>query len=154
MHDNEWDGLFEVEDVEIDAPAEAVAYIELGTENCEVFDIPFKWVIEMDIEGIYERQTLRPGSSLIERSKSCQRVHLKLGKNGDIEEDYDGEFSNSAYRRLKHFNDIVDIAYLNADREIIDRIYVPWDENGDDEENGYSESEIDADGNLIIDIRK
>ncbi len=152
MSDIVWD--LEVSDMDMDAPPEGVAYIELGTKNSEVFDISLKDVVMMELDGITSKDVLRVGTSMIERSKSCEKAYIKLAKKGDIEKNRDGEPSNSVYQRLEFFNDIVDIAYLNANKEVVDRIYVPWDEEGDEEMNGYSRSDIDVNGNLTIEIKR
>ena len=130
-------------------------YIRLETVDGETYDIPLEYVIEMRLEGVCETHEICPNEKSLKRTENCQSAHLVLG--GEWDKEYK-DFPLSIYRRLNLSNDVFSIAYLDGEKGILERIYLPWDWNEEDvscdEENNFQSSGIDGLGNLTIEVKR
>ncbi len=130
-------------------------YIRLETVDGESYDVPLESVIKMRLEGVCEAHEICPNDKSLERRKTCQSAHLALSAEWDKEYK---DFQISIYQRLSLSNDLFSIAYLDGDKGIMERIYLPWDWNEEDvacdEENNFQSSGIDELGNLTIEVKR
>ena len=137
-----------------------IKYIQIGLENVEVIDIDVKNIEYMSLHGIADRDTISRCDKKIDRSKYCQSLHICINKKVDKKyPTYGGPSDLTVFERLSKFNDIVDITYLDCDKNRIESIYVPWRDKAADntwfsgETNLNQSSKIDKDGNLEILIK-
>ena len=130
-------------------------YIRLETVDGEVYDVPLEFVIKMRLEGVCQSHEICPNDKSLERSETCQSAHLTL--SGEWDKEYK-DLQISVYRMLGLSNDVFSIAYLDGDKGILERIYLPWDWNEEeaacDEENNFQSSAIDELGNLTIEVKR
>ncbi len=137
-----------------------IKYIQIGLENVEVINIDVKNIEYMSLHGIADRDTISKCDKKIGRSKYCQSLHICINKKVDKKyPTYGGASNLTVFERLSKFKDIVDITYLDGDKNRIESIYVPWrDKTADNswfsgETNLNQSSKIDKDGNLEILIK-
>lgn len=134
-----------------------IKYIQIGLENVEVIYIDVKYIEYMSLLGIADRDTISRCDKKVVRSKYCQSLHICINKKVDKKyPTYHGPSNLTVFERLSKLNDIVDITYLDGDKNIIESIYVPWSDKVADnswfssETNLNQSSKIDKDGNLEI----
>ncbi len=131
---------------------EDIKYVRLGLENVEIIDINIK-DIDLMIQDISEFDLTVMNSSLIKRRKECKKAFFTLLKTAD--KPYDEKSETTVFERLRKFNDIIDISYLDENKNEIDTIYMPWEYNTFNlAENIYQKSKIDDYGRLQILIEK
>ena len=137
-----------------------IKYIQIGLENVEVINIDVKNIEYMSIHGIAERDTISWCDKKIHKSKYCQSLHICINKKVDKKySTYGGDSDLNVFERLSKFNDIVDITYLDGNKNRVESIYVPWRNKVTDnswfsgETNLNQSSKIDKDGNLEILIK-
>ena len=127
---------------------EEAKYIQFGFANGEVIDVDIEDVHEMELSGISEKHYVSPGYKFIEKYRECSKVEITLLTFANKE---DNSHNKTCYTfdRFLSVHDIVDITYLNAKKEFLDRIYVPWDYSSRDfnsyqktRKNKYFELEI------------
>lgn len=87
-------------------------------------------------------------------------MHICINKKVDKKYPTNGGASDlTVFERLSKFNDIVDITYLDGNKNILEKICVPWRDKVTDnfwflgETNLKQSSKIDKDGNLEIHIK-
>ena len=130
-----------------------IKYIELGLENCETILIDIDDVEILDIGDISEHHLYRDGYKL-ETSKHCKYVRLLLKENRLYQPPYLKE-QVYIYDRLEAYQDIVDIAYLDKDKNQSDIICVPWKDNSfGSVVNEYQTSKRKDDRSLEIIIKE
>lgn len=134
-----------------------IKYIQIGLENVEVIDIDVKNIEYMSLHGIADRDTISRCDKKIDRSKCCQSLHICINKKVDKKySTYGGPSDLTVFERLSKFNDIVDITYLDGNKNRLESVYVPWRDKATDnswfsgETNLNQFSKIDKDGNLEI----
>ena len=134
-----------------------IKYIQIGLENVEVINIDVKNIEYMSIHGIADRDTISWCDKKIHKSKYCQSLHICINKKVDKKySTYGGDSDLTVFERLSKFNDIVDITYLDGNKNRVESIYVPWRNKVTDnswfsgETNLNQSSKIDKDGNLEI----
>ena len=134
-----------------------IKYIQIGLENVEVIDIDVKNIEYMSLHGIADRDTISRCDKKIDRSKYCQSLHICINKKVDKKyPTYGGPSDLTVFERLSKFKDIVDITYLDGNKNRLESIYVPWRDKVVDnswfsgETNLNQTSKIDKDGNLEI----
>ena len=137
-----------------------IKYIQIGLENVEVINIDVKNIEYMNIHGIADRDTISWCDKKIHKSKYCQSLHICINKKVDKKySTYGGDSDLNVFERLSKFNDIVDITYLDGNKNRVESIYVPWRNKVTDnswfsgETNLNQSSKIDKDGNLEILIK-
>ena len=137
-----------------------IKYIQIGLENVEVINIDVNNIDYMSLHGIADRDTISRCDKKIDRSKYCQSLHICINKKVDKKyPTYGGSSDLTVFERLSKFNDIVDITYLDGDKNRLESIYVPWRDKVADnswfsgETNLNQSSKIDKDGNLEILIK-
>ena len=137
-----------------------IKYIQIGLENVEVINIDVKNIEYMSIHGIADRDTISRCDKKIDKSKFCQSLHICINKKVDKKcTTYGGDNDLTVFERLSKFNDIVNITYLDGNKNILESIYVPWRDKVTDnswfsgETNLNQSSKIDKDGNLEILIK-
>ena len=134
-----------------------IKYIQIGLENVEVINIGIEDIEYMDLDVISDRDTIyKWGEKNIERWRYCQKLHICINKKVDKEyPTYGGTSDFTVFERLLKFNDIVDITYLDGNKNRVESIYVPWKDNASNEdENDNQLSKLDKDGNLEILIKE
>lgn len=137
-----------------------IKYIQIGLENVEVIDIDVKNIEYMSLHGIADRDTISRCDKKVARSKYCQSLHICINKKTDKKyPTYGGPSNLAVFERLSKFNDIVDITYLDGNKNMLESICVPWRDKVTDnswfsgETNLNQSSKIDKDGNLEILIK-
>ena len=137
-----------------------IKYIQIGLENVEVINIDVNNIDYMSLHGIADRDTISRCDKKIDRSKYCQSLHICINKKVDKKyPTYGGSSDLTVFERLSKFNDIVDITYLDGDKNRLESIYVPWRDKVADnswfsgETNLNQSSKIDKDGNLEIIVK-
>lgn len=133
-----------------------IKYIQIGLENVEVINIDVENIEYMSIHGIADRDTISRCDKKIYKSKYCQSLHICINKK--VDKKYSAS-DFTVFERLSKFNDIVDITYLDGNKNRLESICVPWRDKVTDnswfsgETNLNQSSKIDKDGNLEILIK-
>lgn len=129
-----------------------VQLIQIGLENVEVININVKDVEYMEIAGITGRDTIGKYDKKISKTTQCRKLVLCINKRANVKYlTYGGLSKDTVFERLSRFNDIVDVSYLDEQKNKTEVIYVPWDSKTTCyEENINQCSKIDDDGNLYI----
>lgn len=137
-----------------------IKYIQIVLENVEVINIDVKNIEYMSIHGIADRDTISRCDKKIDKSKYCQSLHICINKKVDKKyPTYGGASDLTVFERLSKFKDIVNITYLDGNKNILESIGVPWRDKVTDnswfsgETNLNQSSKIDKDGNLEILIK-
>lgn len=132
-----------------------VKYIQLGFENTEVINIDIMNIEYMRIYGIGDCDTINRFDKRVERQKCCQSLRLCINKQTNTKYPTYGGISNlTLFERLFRYNDIVDVTYLNANKDAIETINLPWkDKMIGGEENINQHSKIDKEGNIEIVVK-
>ena len=137
-----------------------IRYIQIGLENVEVIDIDVKNIEYMSLHGIAGQDTVSRCDKKVRRSKHCQSLHICINKKADKKySNYGEDIDLTVFERLSKFDDIVDITYLDAEKNRLETIYVPWSDKATDnpwssgDTNLNQSSKIDKDGNLEILIK-
>ncbi len=103
-----------------------IKYIQIGLENVEVINIDVRNIEYMSIHGIADRDTISWYDKKIDRSKCCQSLHICINKKVDKKcTTYGGASDLTVFERLSKFKDIVDITYLDGNKNILESICVP-----------------------------
>lgn len=104
-----------------------IKYIQIGLENVEIINIDVKNIEYMSIHGIADRDTISRCDKKIDKSKYCQFLHICINKKVDKKyPTYGGDSDLTVFERLSKFKDIVDITYLDGNKNILESICVPW----------------------------
>ena len=130
-----------------------IKYLKLGLENCETITIDIENVEILDVKGITEEQMYRDGYKF-NVTRRCKSVRLLLKEDRIYQPPYVKE-QRSVFNRLEMYEDIVDISYLDKDKNTLDNIYVPWKDNSlGVVENAYQTSKRYSDGSMEIVIKE
>ena len=134
-----------------------IKFIQIGLENVEVINIDVKNIEYMSLHGIAEQDSISRCDKKVAKSKYCQSLHICINKKVDKKyPTYGGPSDLTVFERLSKFNDIVDITYLDRNKNRLESVYVPWGDKIVDnswfsgETNLNQTSKIDKDGNLEI----
>jgi len=137
-----------------------IKYIQIGLENVEVINIDVKNIEYMSLHGIAEQDSISRCDKKVAKSKYCHSLHICINKKVDKKYPTHGGPSDlTVFERLSKFNDIVDITYLDGNKNKLESVYVPWRDKMTDnswfsgETNLNQSSKIDKDGNLEILIK-
>lgn len=137
-----------------------IKYIQFVLENVEVINIDVENIEYMSIHGIADRHTISWCDKKIDKSKCCQSLHICINKKADKKcQTYGRDSDLTVFERLSKFNDIVNITYLDGNKNKLESIWVPWRDKVTDyslfsgETNLNQSSKIDKDGNLEILIK-
>lgn len=76
----------------------------------------------MSLYRIAEQDTISRCDKRIDRSKYCHSLHICINKKYPT---YGGPSELTVFERLSKFNDIVDITYLDGNKDRLESIYVP-----------------------------
>lgn len=80
----------------------------------------------MSIHGIADQDTISRYDKKIDKSKYCQSLHICINKKVDKKyPTYGGASNLTVFERLSKFKDIVDITYLDGNKNILESICVP-----------------------------
>lgn len=133
-----------------------IKYIQIGLENVEVINIDVKSIEYMSIHGIADRGTISRCDKKVANSKYCHSLHICINKKVNKKyPTYGGPSEFTVFKRLAKFNDIVDITYLDGNKNKFESIYVPWRDKVANnswfsrEINLNQSSKIEKDGNLV-----
>ena len=134
---------------------EEIKYIALGLENVEVIVININDVNFMRIDGVYENHYIDQYTSTKEfrKMKYCKSLRLSLNPRANkFYHEYGASLYEDAkaFERLLLFNDLVDVTYMDKDKNHIESIYLPWDFNYSDNVNAFQVTKLDKKGNLEI----
>ena len=121
---------------------EAPAYLEIGLKNFDVLLVSLEDILEMKMDGIAEFHHIREGSAFMEIGKHCQNFFLKLSKS-----------RQDIYEKLCLKGDVEDIAYLNESKFLMERICLPWEDEGKGG-NACCKVYKGEGGNVIIDVKR
>ena len=134
----------------------SIKYLEIGFESVETLLIDINDVKELIIKRITESHHIEGINKKLITRKRCKKLSLTLGRTAD--KMYRPRYSNepiSTFYRLTKYDDIVDITYLDENKNIIDSVYVPWknrETSGDN--NQYQSHRITKNGDLEINIKE
>lgn len=131
-----------------------VKYIRFDLENCEDITINVKDIVEMRIGNLTETHKIYPLDKFktIVKSYDCSYLYICISKNARVTGNCWG--SPVCIERLINFNDIVDIVYLDGNKEEeLMKIYVPYDDNAH-EDNLNQSYRYDSRDNLEILIKR
>lgn len=131
-------------------------YIELVLENVESICIDLKNVEYICLEGIRDYEPDYKNSACC---KYCRSIKLCINKKANKKyPSFLDEISDlKVFDRLKEYNDIVCIEYLDNEKNILKTMYVPWDVDDDCYENWTNpnmETNINENGDLEIIIEE
>lgn len=138
----------EMERIEKEEPR----FIRLDLLNDDYFDIAIDDIESMELENVYTNHQISEGFKLVERHKFCQKSTIVLPSF--IRDKYFTHRNKiSIFDRLISSHDIANITYLNGYKEHLERIYMPWDDHNE-KENDYHKVSINRSGDLVITIIK
>lgn len=135
-----------------------VKFIDLDMENTESFTFSIKDIEYMDMDGITESHSIGEFHKEVSKQRQCKSLYLCINKRADKYYDsFDEPSEETIFERIMSMNDIVSIGYLDKNKKVIERIYLPYEEATDDDDdyaNYNQHSLLNKRGNLRIVVRK
>lgn len=131
-------------------------YIDIVLENVESICIDLKNIEYIHLEGVRDYEDKFENSDC---RKCCRSLKLCINKKANKKyPSFCDEISElKMFDRLKKYNDIVYIQYLDNEKNVLETMYVPWDVDDDCYEtwtNPNMKTNINEKGDLEIIIEE
>ena len=130
--------------------------IDLVLENCEVVNIPIRYIGYLQAENFKRIITINNGEYF--DYTVCKSFVIEIFKEIDRDIEYypfgsqNSDDKESIINRLKRFADITQIEFIYEDKS--EHFYVDWDNKPNDEINSYQDTYVSGIGNIYISICK
>ena len=128
-------------------------WLELVFENTESVRIDIDDVEDFAAFGIHEKRehTSDGDHPAAAKTRHCDRLLLRINQKANV---FDEKLQKGmkVFDRIAKYEDIVYLEYLDEKGECLDRINVPWDGPGENNQNQVSHVDQARNGSLVIEI--
>ena len=133
-----------------------IKYIELGFENIEALIIPIEDVNKLVLSPVIDDSHIISSGNNHRLYKTSHSEKVELLLYGKANKPYTNDMSSArtVFERIKLFSDIVDISYLDEDKNPIQSISVPWEDDPNDDSYNLLQKAYFYDDGLLVMIKK